>query len=56
VRAYYLLALLAGAEGRGLPVCTVAESMIGMKKHNDFPDPVPLVTTKLCFSFAFAIA
>jgi hypothetical protein len=34
----------------------IAASMIGMKKQSDFPDPVPVVTTKLCPVAAFATA
>ena len=33
-----------------------AASMIGTKKHNDLPEPVPVVTTKLCPAKAFAVA
>ena len=29
-------------------------STIGTKKHRDFPDPVPVVTTKLCPALALA--
>ena len=31
-------------------------STTGTKKHNDLPEPVPVVTTKLLPDFAFAIA
>lgn len=34
----------------------MAASIIGTKKHNDLPEPVPVVTTKLCLAVAFAIA
>jgi len=30
--------------------------MIGMKKQSDFPEPVPVVTAKLCRAIAFATA
>jgi hypothetical protein len=31
----------------------MAASMIGTKKHSDLPDPVPVVTTKLCYAVCF---
>ena len=34
----------------------MAASIIGTKKHNDLPEPVPVVTTKPCLAVAFAIA
>ena len=34
----------------------IAASMIGTKKQSDLPDPVPVVTTKLCRRAALAIA
>lgn len=34
----------------------IAASMIGTKKQSDLPEPVPVVTTKLCRRVAFAIA
>ena len=30
--------------------------MIGMKKQSDLPEPVPVVTAKLCRAVAFATA
>jgi len=40
----------AGARAR------ITASMIGMKKQSDFPEPVPVVTAKLCRAIAFATA
>ena len=34
----------------------IAASMIGTKKQRDFPEPVPVVTAKLCRAIAFATA
>ena len=47
-----------GARARLLPGRAGADraSMIGMKKQSDLPEPVPVVTTKLCRAFALAIA
>jgi hypothetical protein len=33
----------------------IAASMIGTKKQSDLPDPVPVVTAKLCRRAAFAM-
>ena len=50
--AWFPRLLRASPEARA----RIAASMIGMKKQSDFPEPVPVVTAKLCRAMAFATA